>query len=100
GGRGFGGRFAAFVRGTLAGRVPFYMGHNPGARVFLALLMVLLAVQAGNGLVLAGTDVYMPPLGETMREWVAGDTHDAASVRPYAPETVNGAGSADMRALP
>ena len=62
GGRGFGGRLAAFVRGTLAGKAPFYMGHNPVARVFLTLLVTLLIVQAGTGLVLAGTDVYMPPL--------------------------------------
>lgn len=99
GGRGFGRRFAAFLRGTLAGKAPFYMGHNPVARVFLTLLIALLVVQAATGLVLAGTDVYMPPLGETMREWAAGDTHDAAAVRPYAPETVNEAAYADMRAF-
>jgi hypothetical protein len=26
--------------------------------------------------VLAGTDVYLPPFGATMREWVAADTHE------------------------
>ena len=99
GGPNFGRRFAAFVRGMLAGKAPFYMGHNPVARVFLTLLMILLVVQAGTGLLLAGTDVYMPPLGETMREWVAGDTHDPASVQPYAPETVNETAYAEMRAF-
>jgi hypothetical protein len=34
-----------------------------------------------------------------MREWVAGGTHDPAAVRPYAPETVNEAAYADMRAF-
>jgi cytochrome b len=99
GGSGFGRRFAAFVRGLRSGKAPFYMGHNPAARVFLTLLMILLLVQAGTGLVLAGTDVYMPPLGETMREWVAGETHDPAAVRPYARETVNETAYADMRAF-
>ena len=97
GGRGFGGQVTAFLRGILAGKAPFYMGHNPAARIFLTLLMILLVVQAGTGLVLAGTDVYMPPFGGSIREWVASDTHDPAAVRPYAPETVNEAAYADMR---
>jgi hypothetical protein len=37
--------------------------------------------------------------GGTMREWVAGDTHDPALVRPYAPDTVNAQAYADMRAF-
>jgi cytochrome b561 len=49
--------------------------------------------------VLAGTDVYMPPLGGTIRAWVAADTHDPALVRPYAPDTVNTEAYADMRAF-
>lgn len=99
GGRGFWRRLGEFVRGTLSGRAPFYMGHNPVARVFLSLLVLLLLVQAGTGLVLAGTDVYMPPFGSGVREWVAGDTHDPDAVRPYAPDTVNETAYAAMRAF-
>ena len=61
--------------------------------------MLLLVVQGATGIVLAGTDVYMPPLGSTMREWVAADTHDPGLVRPYAPDTVNTEAYADMRAF-
>lgn len=99
GGRGFGRRLGEFVRGVVAGKAPFYMGHNPLARVFLSLLVVLLLVQAGTGLVLAGTDVFMPPFGGAVRTWVAGDSHDPAAVRPYAPQTVNEEAWADMRAF-
>jgi cytochrome b len=60
---------------------------------------LLLAVQAATGLVLAGTDVYMPPLGGSMREWVAADTHDPMLVRPYTPDTVNAQAYAEMRAF-
>jgi len=60
--------------------------------------MLLLLVQGATGLVLAGTDVYMAPLGGAFREWVAGATHDSAMVRPYAPETVNPDAYASMRA--
>lgn len=99
GGRDYGRRFAEFVHGWFSGRTPTYLGHNPVARVFLTVLLLSLLVQAGTGLVIAGTDVYMPPFGGGFREWVAGNTHDPALVRPYAPETVNAASYADMRAF-
>lgn len=98
-GRKFGARLAAFVKGVFAGHVPFYVGHNPLARIVLTLLVLLLVVQGVTGLVLAGTDVYMPPFGNTMREWVAADTHPPALVRPYSPDTVNAAAYAEMRAF-
>jgi Ni/Fe-hydrogenase 1 B-type cytochrome subunit len=99
GGPGFGKRLAEFVGGLARGRAPFYLGHNPLARIHLSFLLLLLLVQGVTGLVIAGTDVYMPPLGGTMREWVAADTHDPALVRPYAPATVNGEAYAEMRAF-
>ncbi|HET8699914.1 MAG TPA: cytochrome b/b6 domain-containing protein [Gammaproteobacteria bacterium] len=99
GGRGYGRRLAAFVKGFFSGRTPVYLGHNPLARIFLSVLLLLLVVQAATGLVIAGTDVYMPPFGGTFREWAAADTHDPALVRPYAPETVNAAAYAEMRAF-
>lgn len=97
GGRGFGRRLGAFVSGLLAGRTPAYLGHNPLARIFLTVLLALLLVQAATGLILAGTDVYMPPFGGIFRDWVAGATHDPALVMPYAPETVDAAAYAGMR---
>lgn len=48
---------------------------------------------------LAGTDVYLPPLGGSMQEWVAADTRDPSLVRPYAPDTANAQAYADMRAF-
>lgn len=98
-GRNFGRRLNDFLRGLFTGKAPFYMGHNPAARIFLSLLLLLLIVQGATGIVLAGTDVYMPPLGDTMREWVAADTHDPEQVRPYVPESVNEAAYQDMRAF-
>jgi len=98
-GRQFCSRLAAFVKGAASGSVPFYVGHNPLARIVLTLLVLLLVVQGVTGLVLAGTDVYMPPFGNAMREWVAAGTHDPALVRPYSPDTVDAAAYAEMRAF-
>jgi Ni/Fe-hydrogenase 1 B-type cytochrome subunit len=99
GGPMFGRRLVQFVKGFFAGHPPFYLGHNPLARILLSLLVLVLIVQGVTGIVLAGTDVYMPPFGGTMREWVAGATHDPALVRPYASDTVNTQAYADMRAF-
>jgi cytochrome b len=99
GGTGFGRRLREFVAGFVAGRAPAYLGHNPLARIFLTLLVLSMLLQAATGLVIAGTDVYMPPFGGTFREWAAADTHDPALVRPYAPETVNAEGYRTMRAF-
>ena len=99
GGTAFGRRLAEFVRGLLAGHPPTYLGHNPLARIYLSVLLLLLLVQGATGLVLAGTDVYMPPFGGKFAQWVAADTHDPALVRPYAPETVDTDAYAGMRAF-
>jgi cytochrome b len=99
GGRAFGRRLAEFVRGFVRGHASFYLGHNPLARIFLSALLLLLIVQGTTGLVLAGTDVYMPPLGGAMREWVAAETHDPALVRPYSPETTDPDAYAEMRSF-
>src|SRR5690606_10473912 len=81
------------------GHAQFYLGHNPLARIFLSVLLLLLVVQGTTGLVLAGTDIYMPPLGGVMREWVAGETHDPTLVRPYTPESVDPDAYAQMRSF-
>lgn len=99
GGPGFGRQLIRFVRGLASGHAPIYLGHNPLARIYLSMLLLLLLAQGATGLVLAGTDVYMPPFGGTIAEWVAADTHDPALVRPYSPETVNADAYASMRAF-
>jgi len=98
-GNGFRQRLVAFVSELLAGRFPAYLGHSPLARIVLSTIVFLLVVQTATGLVLAGTDVYMPPLGGYFAEQVAADTHDPALVRPYAPGTVNADAYAAMRAF-
>jgi Ni,Fe-hydrogenase I cytochrome b subunit len=98
-GNGFGRRLVASVIGLLGGRMSVYLAHTPLARIVLSALVLLLVVQAATGLVLAGTDVYMPPLGGYFAEQVAGATHEPALVRPYAPETVDADAYAAMRAF-
>lgn len=74
-----------------------HLGHGPVGRIAVTLLLLALLVQGASGIVLAGTDVYMPPFGGYFAEWVAAPDKDPSLVRPYAPETVNEASYAAMR---
>jgi len=84
----------------IGNREPYvYAGHNPLGRIAVTLLLGALLVQGVSGLVLAGTDVYMPPFGDYIAEWVASPDRDPAMVRPYAPETVNETSYQEMRSF-
>ena len=98
-GRGFIAQLRGYLS-TLGKREPYaYAGHNPLGRIAVTLLLTALLLQAVSGLVLAGTDVYMPPFGQYFAEWAATPDMDPAQVRPYAPETVNEASYKEMRAF-
>ena len=59
-----------YIIGAKTGKPTAYLGHNPVARLMVALLFLLLTTQAITGLTLAGTDVYMPPFGNQVVEYV------------------------------
>jgi len=60
-----------YISGVKSGKPPAYLGHNPVARLMVTLLFLLLGTQAITGLTLAGTDVYMPPFGSQVIEYIA-----------------------------
>ncbi len=100
GGSGYGGRLKEWLLGVKAGKVPSYRGHNPAARLMLALLFFVLATQMVTGLVLAGTDLYFPPFGHEFAEWAtaAGEDHSKLEgLVPGAKEMLDPEGYAAMR---
>ena len=97
GGEGYGRSFASYVRRFVSGEPEPQVGHNPVGRIAVTIILIALLVQGATGLILAGTDVYMPPFGQYFTEWVAGPDMDASQVKPYAPETVNKQSYDEMR---
>ena len=87
----------SYLSALAAGRRRQYIGHNPIGRISVTLLLTLLTVQATTGLVLAGTDIYFPPLGGWISEWIAAPGVDPADVVPYLPETYDAAAYQEMR---
>lgn len=88
-----------YLRGLRHGDAPRYLGHNPLSRIMVTVLLLLLAVQAGAGLVLAGTDIYYPPLGSWIAGWVAAPGIDPASLVPGDKSSVEATAWAEMRAF-
>ena len=87
-----------YLDGRKQGRTPVYLGHNPLARLMLSFLLALLAAMAITGLVLAGTDLYMPPFGGIFADWVTGgDQAKLAQLLPGSKEFVDPALYAEMR---
>lgn len=99
-GQDYGVALREYVRGFVRGKAPSYLGHNPLARIMVSLLLLVLVTQAITGLVLAGTDLYKPPLGGVFAEWVtAGDPDKLAQLAPGSKEFVDPVAYDEMRSF-
>lgn len=89
-----------YVAGAKTGEPPQYLGHNPIAKLMVAFLFLLLTTQAITGLVLAGTDLYLPPFGHEIAEWVtgSGEEHEKIkNLKPGSKDDVDSEAYAQMR---
>ncbi|NOQ69372.1 MAG: cytochrome b/b6 domain-containing protein [Gammaproteobacteria bacterium] len=99
GGHGYMNELRSYLADIKAGRPRQYLGHNPVGRIAVTLLLFLLLVQAVTGLVLAGTDLFYPPIGSWIAAWVANPGVDPATLAPYAKETYDAVAYEAMRAF-
>lgn len=81
-GRGYLQSLRTYLSGMAAGEAPRYLGHNPVGRLMITALLALLTVQSVTGLVIAGTDIYYPPIGASIARWVAAPGVDPATLVP------------------
>ena len=98
-GAGYWHSLGGFVASYVAGRPQQYLGHNPLARISVAVLFLLITVQAISGLVLAGTDIFYPPIGSWIASWVAAPGIDSGTLKPYSPQMYDEAAWESMRAF-
>jgi len=99
GGRGYMNEVRAYVAEFSAGRPRQYLGHNPLGRIAVTLLLLLLLLQAITGLVLAGTDLFYPPIGAWIADRIAAPGVDPATLVPYAKEMYDTVAYDAMRAF-
>ena len=98
-GSSYWGALRGYATAFLAGEPQQYVGHNPAARIGIALLLLLLLLQTATGLILAGTDLFWPPFGGWFASWVAATGVDPGTVSSLAPNTMDQAAYKAMRAF-
>jgi len=96
-GSGYLAELGTYLQSLRTGESRHYLGHNPLGRLMVLLLFLLLASQAVTGLVLAGTDLYYPPLGSWIAQWVAPAGVEPASLIPGDKSMVDAAAWDEMR---
>ncbi|MCD2449416.1 cytochrome b/b6 domain-containing protein [Methylicorpusculum oleiharenae] len=99
GGKGYLLAVRSYIAAFMAGHPEQYLGHNPLGRLGVSLLLLLMTIQAVTGLLLAGTDLFYPPLGHWIAEWVAAPGIAPDSLKPYSPEMYDSAAYESMRAF-
>ena len=92
-------RLRAYAGSMASGKAGQYLGHNPAGKFAVALLMLLLVSQAVTGLVLAGTDLFYPPLGHWIARLVAAPGVEPSTLVPYAPASYDPDAYKQMRGL-
>jgi cytochrome b len=99
GGPGYLAALRAYAASIVSGEPQQYVGHNPLARIGVALLFLLLLIQVATGLVIAGTDLYWPPFGHWFAAWVAAPGVDPSLMAPGATDLIDKASYDAMRAF-
>jgi cytochrome b len=99
GGRGYFQALRRYVAAFFTSQPEQYLGHNPIGRLSVAAMLLLMTAQAITGLVLAGTDLFYPPIGHWIAQWVAAPDVAPDSLTPYAPEMYDATAYETMRAF-
>lgn len=76
-----------------------YKGHNPAGKLMVFALLSLMLVQLVSGLVIAGTDIYYPPLGKYFAQKVAIDKQNIEVIKPYSKVNVDEVAYKEMREI-
>lgn len=99
GGKGYFRALRNYVVSFFSNNPEQYIGHNPAGRLSVAVLLFLISIQAITGLVLAGTDLFLPPFGHWIAQWVAAPSIAPGTLVPYAPAMYDQTAYQSMRAF-
>jgi cytochrome b len=99
GGRGYFSTLGSYVKALFSRHPEQYLGHNPLGRLSMTTMLVLIIILAVSGLVLAGTDLFYPPIGHWIARWVAAPGIDPGTLVPNAPDMYDKAAFDSMRAF-
>ena len=72
-----------YLHSLKSGETQQFIGHNPIGRLAITFILLLMLTMAITGLVRAGTDIYYPPFGSLVADYIAAPGTDPASIQPY-----------------
>ncbi len=81
--KGFKNTLRRYITSVKDGGPQQYAGHNPMARLAILFIFLLMVTLAATGLVRAGTDIYYPPLGSLVADYITQPGVDPESIQPY-----------------
>ena len=88
-----------YIRSVKSGESEQYIGHNPLGRLAISFILLLMITMAVTGLVRAGTDIYYPPFGALVVDYIAEPGTNPDSIKPYVAEGTNEDKAASLKAF-
>ena len=88
-----------YMSSTANGEQPQYLGHNPLGRLAVSFIMVLLTVLMVSGLIRAGTDIYYPPFGSYVAEYISAADTNPEDIIPYNPAGTDAAKAEQLKSF-
>lgn len=76
-----------------------YASHNPMGRLAILFIFLLMATLAVTGLVRAGTDIYYPPFGSLVADYITEPGANPANIQPYVAAGTNPANVKNLKAF-
>lgn len=66
-----------------------YVGHNPLGRLAVSFILLLMLTSAVTGLIRAGTDIYYPPFGSFVADYITEPDTNPNDIKPYVATGTN-----------
>jgi cytochrome b len=98
-GKGFMKSLQSYRASLKAGKPQQFIGHNPLGKLAVTALFTLMFTILVSGLIRAGTDVYFPPFGSAVTNYIAAEGTDPSSLLPYHEEGVDKEKMASLEAF-
>ncbi len=98
-GKGFISLVRSYIHSVKSGEPEQYIGHNPLGRLAISFILLLMFTMAVTGLVRAGTDIYYPPFGSLVIDYIAEPGTDPDSIKPYVADGTDKDKAASLKAF-
>lgn len=98
-GKGYITQLKAYLTSIKQGTPDTYLGHNPLGRLAVVAMLLLMLALMLSGFIRAGTDVYYPPFGNAIAQYVADENTLAKDIAPYDKTGTNPQKMADIKVV-